>query len=175
MTGNKPEHSMKRGRPKTHGHTHSRLYCIWAGMCGRCLTPTNKAFDDYGGRGIKVAAEWQTYGGFLAWANASGYRDDLTLDRRDNDGNYEPDNCRWVGGSQQRLNIRKSRRSAGTSRFLGVSTHRNKFRARLKIGGTNVFSAVFDSETDAAVAYDKAKIAANGGSRHGISLNFSAP
>lgn len=78
------------------GRKRSRLYRTWAGMLTRTTNPKTVGWKYYGGRGISVCSEWRTFEPFMAWAYANGYRDDLQIDRRDNDGNYEPGNCRWV-------------------------------------------------------------------------------
>ena len=96
---------------KVHGaHTHGqtvncvtmpRLYRIWVGMKQRCLNPNRPKWHRYGGRGIKVCEAWRNdYMSFRNWALNNGYQEDLTIDRIDNDGDYEPDNCRWVTVSE---------------------------------------------------------------------------
>ena len=82
-----------------------RLYQIWANMKYRCNTPTYKRYSRYGGRGIKVCDKWNnSFESFYDWSINNGYQDDLTLDRIDNDGNYEPNNCRWATYTQQNYN-----------------------------------------------------------------------
>lgn len=93
----------------SHGLRRTRLYSIWTNMCTRCNNPNNPRYSDYGGRGICVCPEWDDdFMAFNNWAYANGYSDDLTLDRMDNDGDYEPSNCRWVSYKEQNNNTRKN-------------------------------------------------------------------
>ena len=95
----------------THKESRSRLYRVWIGMKGRCNNCENKDYSYYGGRGIKVCQEWDTsYEAFRKWALASGYQDALTIDRIDVNGNYCPENCRWVDMKTQMNNTRANRR-----------------------------------------------------------------
>ena len=93
-----------------HGETDSRLYAIWCAMKNRCNNPNVKAYPNYGGRGIKICDEWtNSFSSFSEWAYQNGYAEDLSIDRIDNNGNYEPDNCRWVTDAAQASNRRTNR------------------------------------------------------------------
>lgn len=80
----------------------TRLYKIWLGIKQRCYNSKNPDYCFYGGRGIKVCDEWKnSYIAFRDFALSHGYKDNLTIDRIDNDGNYEPDNCQFLTKSEQ--------------------------------------------------------------------------
>lgn len=95
---------------KSHGQSKTRLYNTWTNIKQRCLNTKNPRSKHYGHRGISICKEWaDSYESFRDWANANGYSDQLTIDRIDVNGDYEPINCRWVTNRDQQLNKRNNR------------------------------------------------------------------
>ena len=94
---------------KKHGMYNSRIYRIWSLMKERCYNEKRKDYNNYGGRGIKVCNEWLDSSTFIDWSLNNGYEDDLTLDRIDNNGDYCPQNCRWITAKEQGANKRNNR------------------------------------------------------------------
>lgn len=118
----------------THGGKHTRLYSIWSDVKKRCNNPSHAAYHRYGGRGIRICDEWKDdFQTFRDWAMSHGYRDNLTLDRKDNDGDYEPSNCRWVTMKEQCNNTSRThyitvngetRNILGWAEYLGITRYR---------------------------------------------------
>lgn len=94
---------------KTHGKANTRLYRIYSGMKARCYNQNTKAYKHYGGRGITICDEWLGENGFVKfydWSIKNGYSENLSIDRIDVNGNYEPSNCRWADAKTQSINKR---------------------------------------------------------------------
>ena len=114
-----------------HGGRKTRLYHIWSMMKQRTWNPKHSGYKDYGARGIKVCAEWHDdFTAFRDWAYRNGYTEELSIDRIDNDRDYEPGNCRWVTMAEQNRNQRhnvvlelngRSQLLADWARELGIS------------------------------------------------------
>lgn len=95
----------------SHRLSNTRLYNIWSGMKQRCYYQGHKDYHNYGGRGISICEEWKNdFKAFYDWAIENGYRDNLTIDRKNVNGDYTPDNCRWATWREQRLNQRPRKR-----------------------------------------------------------------
>lgn len=94
---------------RTHGKTGTKLYNTWICMRNRCNYDRDKEYKDYGGRGIKVCKEWdESFDNFCAWAMENGYKEGLSIDRIDVNGNYEPSNCKWATRYEQDRNKRNN-------------------------------------------------------------------
>lgn len=92
-----------------HNLSQSRLYKIYQGMIKRCFNPKSSAYANYGGRGIGICKEWKNdFMSFYNWSIQNEYKDNLTIDRIDVNGNYEPSNCRWIAKAEQSRNSRKN-------------------------------------------------------------------
>lgn len=131
-----------------HGKSHkSRLYNIWVGMRQRCYNSKALAYKYYGGRGIAVCEEWRNdFLTFYNWAMANGYNDNLTIDRVNVNGNYEPLNCRWVNTEEQANNTRanhlitynnETHTMAEWARIYNINY--STLRARVRRGVNGVF------------------------------------
>ena len=142
---------------RTHGLKYTRLYGIWKNIKSRTLNLNYKRFEDYGGRGITICDEWKNdFMSFYNWAINNGYVEGkkLSLDRIDVNGNYCPDNCRWVDDVIQARNRRISINS--TSGYKGVHPVNGSkyFISRICIEGTRIYLGSFKTAEEGAIAYN---------------------
>lgn len=100
-----------RERKIKHNMSYTKLYKVWQGMKTRCYNKNFVYYCNYGGRNIKICDEWlNDFVLFYNWATNNGYEEGLTIDRINNDGNYEPSNCRWITRAEQNRNQRKTKK-----------------------------------------------------------------
>lgn len=147
-------------RNTRHGYGHSKLYNARLRMIDRCTNPKNKDFSYYGGRGINVCKEWldkeKGVVAFCEWAKSNGYEEGLTLDRIDVNGDYSPDNCRWVTMAVQGNNRRARQNKTG---FPGVAQNpwSGRYVATIRVGGERINLGTYDTAEEAGEAYRRAK------------------
>lgn len=140
-----------------HGMTGKRLYRIWKGMKSRCYCPNKPDYHRYGALGVEVCEEWRDdFTAFEKWALANGYREDLTIDRIDFKGNYEPNNCRWT---TQRVQAR-NREMAEYNKYgvPGVCKVNGRYRVRIRVDEKAFYYGTYDTIEDAKEARKKAEL-----------------
>ncbi|ALY08058.1 hypothetical protein BhaS171_00002 [Bacillus phage vB_BhaS-171] len=128
------------------------IYHAWDSMKRRCLTKSNINFHYYGGRGIRICDEWMEYIPFREWSLNNGYKENLTLDRIDPNGNYEPSNCRWTDRTTQSYNRNiQSNNTSGKTGVVWVPMS-SKWKAEIKKHGRVYRLGHYDSFDDAVKA-----------------------
>lgn len=140
----------------THGFRFHPLYYIWNSMMGRCYNPNAVPYKDYGGRGIKICQEWRhNPENFIKWAITNGWEKGLQIDRINNDKGYTPENCRFVSGTEQKLNSRLLQIN-NTSGFRGVtwSKANRKYKAVVRLYRVQYYLGYYATATEAAKARD---------------------
>lgn len=143
-------------RQTTHGMSKHPLYSVWCGIKDRCYNPKHVHYDLYGGKGVTLHREWlENVENFIKDLYPS-YEKGLQLDRINNDGNYEPNNVRWVTNQQNQMNKRSNRNSS--SKYKGVCWSDGKWASVIRKDGKNRFLGRFLVEEDAALAYNTAAI-----------------
>ncbi len=141
----------------THGMTNTRIYRTWYDFRNRCNNKNNKQYKDYGGRGIKVCTDWNNdFVSFYDWAMKNGYSNNLTIDRINNDGNYEPSNCRWTTQIVQSRNTRVLMTTNKTG-YRGVSykKDRKKYVAQIVLNRKVILLLASEDALECAKEYDK--------------------
>ena len=114
-----------------HGKSKTRLYRIWGGIHSRCFNTRRNEYEQYGGRGITVCDEWKSsFEAFYEWAMANGYADNLTIERKDVNGDYCPENCCWITNQEQQNNRR-------TTHLLTYNGETHSIKEWAKITGIN--------------------------------------
>ena len=135
------ETARKTGKANTvhgEGHDHkTRLYSIWCGMRQRCMNPHRTAYSLYGGKGVRVCDAWDDYTVFREWALSNGYADNLSIDRIDPNGDYCPENCRWITLSENVARANKNHthrrliRGEGPQECGPAATHSSRARTAI--------------------------------------------
>lgn len=149
------------GKNKTHGFKNHRLYDTWNSMLKRCNNINSQSYKNYGARGITVCDRWLNVANFIEDMYPT-FQEGLSIDRIDNNGNYEPNNCRWANRNIQNCNTRLLRVD-NTSGFRGVSwsKEKSKWAASISVENKIKYLGSFVNKIEAAEAYDNYVIANN--------------
>ena len=134
----------------------TKLYRVWENMKTRCLNKNNPGYSYYGARGISISADWvNSFKAFKDWAMANGYKEGLSIDRIDNNGNYADHNCRWVTNEIQRRNTRVIRKN-NKSGFRGVCWFKktSKWQSGIVVNKKRIHIGYYTDKKDAAIAYN---------------------
>jgi hypothetical protein len=139
-----------------HGMSETKICRLWYEMKRRCYNKKRKCYSVYGGRGITICEEWKEFLSFYNWAIMNGYKEGLQIDRIDNNGNYQPDNCRFVTMSVNCQN-RRLLKSTNTSGYRGANYHKNNKNWFMCITYNRIhyYKRGLKTVTDAALEYDK--------------------
>lgn len=114
-----------------HGMSHTKLNHTYRHIKDRCLNQNCASYENYGGRGIKICDDWKNdFSAFAEWAMLHGYEEGLTIERIDNDGDYEPSNCKWIPKSEQPKNRR-------TCRYVELDGEKHTISEWARITGIN--------------------------------------
>ncbi len=133
--------------------TNNVLYGLWSRIKERCYNPNRMGYENYGGRGICVCDEWlKSSKIFIQWALANGWKKGLYIDRINNDGDYCPENCRFVTPQISSMN----KRNTNPNGFYGISWHKSNKRwiSRIYSNGKLKHLGYFDSQRLAALRFD---------------------
>ena len=145
-----------------HGLYYHPLYAVLLGIKKRCNNRKCEAFKNYGGRGIKICKEWEDVGVFIKWAEENGWEPGLQIDRINNDGNYCPENCRFIT-CKENVNNKTRPPSTNTTGYTGVSLFKPSNKYKAYIHGTEIvfnrrsqkYLGLFNTPEEAAEARDR--------------------
>ncbi|WP_414465280.1 AP2 domain-containing protein [Klebsiella michiganensis] len=138
-----------------HGMTKTYTYGVWAGMKGRCLVKTHGSYQRYGGSGVTICDRWHSFENFLS--DMGEAPDGTTLDRIDGGKGYSPENCRWATYQVQAINRTVSSCSSTGVKGVSFKAERNRFVARITIGGKTKFLGYFKLLSEAIMAREEAE------------------
>ncbi len=144
MKGNVCATCVKVNRNTTHGLSYEPFYQVWNNMMARCYRKSHRQFKDWGGRGISVCEEWHEPVVFKIWFD-DNFEAGLQIDRRDNDGNYKPSNCRFVTRSVNTKNQRTRSDKIGKYKYVNWSSQSNKW----KVVYMGTYLGLFEDEEQA--------------------------
>ena len=147
---------VREGKTK-HGMTDTRLYAVWANIKDRTLNLKHIQYNDYGGRGIIICDEWKNdLMSFYNWAMSNGYEENkgLSIDRIDNDGNYEPSNCRWTTQTIQTRNQRIYKNNSSGYKGIHFDKKLGKYRAKICVNKKRIHLGYFQTTVEGAIAYN---------------------
>lgn len=134
-----------------HGQSHTRLYYVWQAMIRRCYKENEQSYKNYGARGIKVCNKWKKdYKEFYNWAMQNGYKEGLSIERINNNRNYEPNNCKWATSKEQSYNTRRNQYIEYNSEKITITEACKK----TKIPLTNVYSKARRKQLTLQEAFD---------------------
>lgn len=142
-----------------HHMSGTALFRAIKDIRNRCYNPNTKYYPDYGGRGIKVCDEWMDkehgISNFIKWSYENGYKEGLSIDRIDNDGDYTPENCRWTTASVQMFNRRKPKSKLGVR---GVHEYKGRFYSSITVNYKNIALGGYATLDEAAAARKAAEL-----------------
>ena len=144
-------------RKTKHNLSNTKLYRIWRGIKDRTLNLKTVDYINYGGRGITICDEWKNdFKSFYDWAVLNGYEENkgLSIDRINNDGNYEPENCRWTTSTIQNRNTRIHKTNTSGYRGVYFNKENNKYIARINVNGKRIYLGSFLTKEEGAIAYN---------------------
>ena len=147
----------KKFLSQPHNLSNTKLYVVWGHIKSRTLNPKHKSYNDYGGRGITICDEWKNdFMSFYNWAILNGYEENkgLSIDRIDNDGNYEPSNCRWTTRTIQSRNQRMQKNNTTGYRGVSYIKIRGNYRAQIRVNLKSIHLGYFKTAIEAGVVYN---------------------